>query len=279
MTDRQILWGGLTLGQGDSGYLVTDFSGWDEMPGLTDFSQPRVRSHGDHLGDQFSQARIVTVSGMVVGGQSARDSLVQALLAATPVTSAVGSLTVDLFGEQLTSQARVVRRSIVPGATYEAGSVPFAIQWRCSDPLRYGAAVTASTGLATQGGGLAYPLTYALSYGAASTSGALTLSNPGTASAPIVFVVAGPLTGGFELSGGGMRLTYPFAVPDGQPVTIDTGLGTVTVEGTADRRTNLTNADWMQVPAGSSLSVYFTSLDGSYSSSASVQATVKPAYW
>lgn len=277
MADTEITWAGLTLG-GDSSYSVLTITGWEELPGVKDYSVARVRGHGSHLGDLYAQDRIVTVTGEIVDPVN-RDSLSSALESVSRISSVEQDLTLTLFGVSLTAQARVEQRALTVTTEYDFGHVPFAIQWTCTDPLRYGAAVTSSSGLATQGGGLVYPLTYPLAYGATGTPGVLTLSNPGTADAPIVFVVAGPLTGGFELSGGGMRLTYPFAVPDGQPVTIDTSVGTVTVEGTADRRANLTNADWMTVPAGGSLAVYFTSLDGSYSSSASVQATVKPAYW
>lgn len=277
MSDTQITWGGLTLG-GDTDYPINEITGWEDLSDISDLSSDRARGHGEHVGDLYSRSRIVTVEGEIVDGDN-RDLLVRALRAATPVSSTVADLSVDLFGEALTAGARIVRRALKITPEYDIGNVPFALQWRCPDPLRYGAAVSASTGLPVAGGGLVYPLAYPLSYGADGTPGQLTLSNPGTADAPITFVVSGPLPGGFELSAGGMRLTYPVTVPDGQPVTIDTGTGSVTVEsGTADRRGNLTVADWMHVPAGGELTVQFTSL-GTFDAGALLEATTRPAYW
>lgn len=277
MADTEITWAGLTLG-GDSDYSVLSITGWEELAGLTDMSAARVRGHGDHLGDQFSQARIVTVTGEIVDSVD-RDSLARALESVTSVRSGLQDLTIELFGQALTAQGRIVQRALTIGQEYDFGAVPFALQWRCPDPLRYGPAVTTSTGLPTTSGGLVYPLTYPLSYGSAGSSGQLTLTNSGTADAPILFVVSGSLPNGFEISAAGQRLTYPAAVPSGQPVTIDTGSGSVTVEGTADRRTTLTNADWMQVPAMSSLTVQFTSLGGTYDPAANLTASYRPAYW
>lgn len=280
MADTQVTWRGLTFGtdRGVGDYHVEEINGWDDLPEITSYDQARARGHGDHMGDQFARARIVTVSGNI-SSLRARDSLALALMNASPVGSALEDLTVQTFGRVLTAGARLVRRSLPVGDLYAAGYIPFALQFRCPDPLRYGTPVVAGTPLPSSGGGLTYPLTYPLTYGAAGDSGQLTVSNPGTAPASITFTATGPLPGGFELSAGGMRLTYPVAVPDGQPVTIDTGTGSVTVEGgTADRRGNLTVADWMQVPPGGSLTVQFTSL-GAYDADALLSATVRPAYW
>jgi hypothetical protein len=50
----------------------------------------------------------------------------------------------------------------------------------------------------------------------------------------------------------------------GETLTIDTGEGTIVAEGTADRRGNLTVADWIQVPPLSTITLQFTSLGGAY---------------
>jgi Phage tail protein len=274
VADTEITWRGLTLG-GDSPYVVQSVSGWDDLPEVRSLSAARARGHGEHVGDQFGGARIVTVEGKVAGG--ARDELVRALQDAAPVSSDLEPLTVNMFGRHLTAGARVVRRALTVGLTYGVGETPFALQWRCPDPLRYGPARTASTGLPTSGTGLAYPLTYPLDYGTLGNPGQITLANEGTADAPVVFDVTGPL-GGFEISAGGRRITYPTAVPAGQTVTVDTGAGTVVVEGTSSRRAHLTAADWLHVPAGTALTVQFTSLGGT-DPAATLTARWSAAYW
>jgi hypothetical protein len=248
VADTRVTWRGLDLGGGND-YHVEAITGWDDLPDLSDLSAARARGHGDHVGDLYSQARIVTVTGSIAN-RAARNTLAQAVLAATAVSSAVENLTVDTMGQALTTGARLTRRSLPVGDDYPSGIIPFALQWRCPDPLRYEATQTATTGLPFAGGGLAYPLAYPLDYGAASTPGQITLTNGGTADTPIVFTVTGPLLSGFEISAAGQRITYPVAVPTGQTITIDTGNGSVLVEGTSDRRADLTSADWLQVPAG-----------------------------
>jgi hypothetical protein len=266
VADLEIAWKGITLGGDNSSYLVTDMTGWDELPGLTDLSTARVRGHGDYLGDQFSQSRTVTVTGTIVDDPSVRNALATALQDATLVTSALDTLTITVFGRQLSADARITRRSVTAGPMYGVGVVPFALQWKCPDPLRYGPPQpSVSTGLPTSGGGLVYPLVYPLSYGAAGTPGQVTLTNTGTAPAPFVATVTGSLPNGFQVSSGtGQRIRYETTVPSGETLTIDTGEGTIVAQGTADRRGNLTIADWIQVPPLSSITLQFSSLGGSY---------------
>jgi hypothetical protein len=271
VADLEIVWKGITLGGNNSSYLVTDMTGWDELPGLTDLSTARVRGHGDYLGDQFSQSRTVTVTGTIVDDPSVRNALATALQDATVVTSALDTLTITVFGRQLSAGARITRRSVSAGPMYGVGAVPFALQWKCPDPLRYGPVqASVSTGLPTTGDGLVYPLVYPLTYGAAGTPGQVTLTNTGTAPAPFVANVTGSLPNGFELSSAGQRIRYETTVPSGETITVDTGEGTVVAQGTADRRANLTMSDWIQVPPLSSITLQFSSLGGTYDPAATL---------
>lgn len=278
MADTEVMWSGLTLG-GDTGYILEEITGWEDLPDVTSYDTARSRGHGDHVGDQYARSRIVTVSGKIAN-VSSRDEMARALQNATRVGSAVNNLTVDLLGLALTAGARVTQRSVSIGGNYSVGEIPFAVQWRCPDPLRYGLTQTpASIGLPSTSGGLPYPLSYPLNYGSAGTPGQITLTNSGTADTSILFTVTGPLPSGFEISAGGQRLTYAAEVPAGQVITLDTGTGIVLAEGTADRRGNLTKADWLQVPAGSSITVQFTSLGGTYDAAATLSASWRSAWW
>lgn len=283
MTDTAVTWRGLVLG-GDSDIDVHKITGWDDLDDIdTSLDQARARGHGDHPGPVYGRARIVTVHGAIASRQ-ARDELARALMAVTPVDSAVEDLTIETFGRALTAGARLIGRKLPVAEDYASGYVPFTLQWRCPDPLRYGQPRTAATGLPTAGGGLAWPLFGGgfLDWGDPGDPGQITLTNDGTADAPILFTAtAGPLglPGGFEISAVGERLTLPSAVPPGQTIWIDTADGTVLAEGTADRRAELTHAYWLTVPAETSLTVQFTSLGGAYDPDAQLVATVVSAWW
>lgn len=271
MADLVVEWQGVTIGGGTNPYTVQTISGWDDLPDVVSYDQPRSRGHGDHVGDQFSGPRIVTVEG-TIADLAARDSLAAALQAATRVGSDVADLAITSFNTRLTAGARLLRRSLTVQVGYGAGLIPFALQWKCPDPLRYGPAQAAvSTGLPTSGGGIVYPLVYPLAYGSAGTPGQIVLTNSGTAAAPFVAQVTGPLPSGFQVSSSaGERIRYEYAVAAGETITIDTGEGTVVTQGTADRRGYLTVADWIQVPALSSVTLQFTSLGGAYDAAATL---------
>ncbi len=268
MADTEVTWNGITLG-GDTGYIVQEITGWEDLPDISSYDEPRTRGHGDHVGDQFARSRIVTVTGKIAD-VSSRDDMARALQSVTLVSSVVSDLSVDLLGQSLTAGARIVRRSVGVGMNYSVGEIPFALQWKCPDPLRYGDLLSDSTGLPSTSGGLVFPVAFPADFGTPGDLGLLELGNTGTANAPILFAVTGPLPGGFELSGGGGRIAYPVEVPAGQVVTIDTGTGAVLVEGTSDRRASLT--------AAGSLTVQFTGL-GLYDPEAAVTATWRPAFW
>jgi len=270
VTDLDVVWGGINLNAG-SGFNVESVTGWDDLPEITSYDQPRARGHGDHVGDQFARSRIVTASGSILSS-AARDALSLSLLAASTVTSDVADLTITTFGRTLSAGARLIQRSLPIVAGYGSGYAPFALQWKCPDPLRYGPAQPpVSTGLPTSSGGVVYPLVYPLTYGTAGSPGRMTLTNNGTAAASIVAQITGGLPSGFEIStSDGQRIRYEFAVSAGETLDLDTGEGTLITGGTADRRGYLTVSDWIQVPPLSSLTLQFTSLGGAYDPAATL---------
>lgn len=286
-----ISWRGLTLG-GDGGgrYRIQSIEGWEDLPPVRSGDESRARAHGDHAGQQLATGRTITAKGVFVDRDDTL-GLFLAMQAATPLRDAddptLDELTITSRGRTLTSFARVVRRSLPQDIDNNNGTNKWALQWTAPDPLRWGAVQSPlSTGLPTSGGGLVYPLVYPLSYGTGGNPGQITLTNPGTAPAPIAFQVVGGLPLGWEVSSAGERLTYPVEVPAGQTLFGDTGYGTLLAEGTADRRNNLINADWIQVPAAATdgtpgtSTLQFTSLGGAYDAAAQLLVPQpRGAYW
>jgi hypothetical protein len=280
MTDlskTSITWRDLTVGAGTP-YRMLTLEGWEELPGARYEQQPRTNAHGAHPSPVYSDERIVNATGWCWTSDQ-RDQLLADFRARFTFEDDTEPLTITAAGKTLTAGGQVIaaQPSLLRGQ-WGVGRFGWLLKWRCPDPLRYGAPVTVSTGLPSAGGGLAYPLAYPLDYGATGATGRLTLANSGTAPAPIVFAVTGSLDQGFEISAAGQRLTYPVPVPAGQVIELDTAAGTVLVEGTASRRGNLSNADWMTVPKGGELTVQFTSL-GAFDPAALLAATVSGTNW
>jgi hypothetical protein len=230
----------------------------------------------------WADERTVTVTGTSYSATQ-RDALLIAMQASMALAQDEEPLAVTLAGRTLTASAQLLRFApAVAHGTWNMNLLGWVAMWRCTDPLRYGPSQAAATGLPTSGGGLLYPLTYPLTYGAAGNPGQVTLANAGNADAPIVFTVQGGagsgLDGGFEISAAGQRLTYPTPVGAGETISIDTAQGTVLSMGTGDRRGQLTNADWIVVPAGSSLTVQFTAL-GSSDPAAQLTAQWGDTWW
>lgn len=277
-----ITWRGLTLGGEGGRYRIQSLEGWEDLPSVRSGDESRSRAHGDHSGQHLASGRTVTASGIFIDRDEV-DGLFLALQAATPLRDAndltQDELAITSRGRTLIASARLLRRSLPQDTDNNNGANAWALQWTAADPLRYGPERTASSGLPTDGGGLSYGLGYDLTYGDPGVPGSVVLSNEGTADAPAVFEVTGPLPAGFEIASVGGRITYFGEVAAGQKVVIDTAEGTALIEGTADRRGNLAWADWIQIPAGTALTVTFASLGGDYSATAQLFARYRPAYW
>jgi len=278
------LWRDLTIGYGTA-YRMLTLEGWEELPPARYEKNVRTNAHGAHPSPVYSDERIVGIEGWCWGSDD-RDQLLADFRARMTYEDDTEPLAVTVAGKTLTAGAQLIlaQPTIVRGQ-WGVGRFGWLLKWRCPDPLRYGEARTVSTALPKNGGGLVYPLTYPLGYGVSPTTGQIVLTNAGTSPASIVFAVTGELDQGFEISATGQRLTYPVAVPGAQQIVLDTADGSVMVEGTASRRGNLSNADWMLVPKAApdgtpgTLLVQFTSLGGTRYDGALLAATVQDTYW
>jgi hypothetical protein len=291
LSKTSLTWNDLTIGAGTP-YRMLTLEGWEELPASRYDKQTRTNAHGAHPTPVYSDERIVGVEGYCWTGDD-RDQLLADLRAYVTFDDDPDEdtepLAVTVAGKTLTAGAQLI--AAVPKLTrgeWGVGKFGWLLQWRCPDPRRYGAPQTASTGLPTAGGGLAYPLAYPLDYGPVGVTGRITLTNPGSAAAPILLAVTGGHDVGFEVSAveTGQRLTYPVPVPAGQVIELDTADGSVLVEGTASRRGNLSHADWMLVPrrdpktgVDGVLTLQYTSLGGIPDPNASLAATVSETNW
>lgn len=286
-----VQWRGLVLSsdRAASPFGVRTLAGWDERPDVRLTSIARPAAHGRLSGSALADERIVTLAGQIVSPD--RDALLWELDAAMYLAEPGAPseiLTVTRAGRTLYADAQLTAFRTPTDGEWASGKVPYAIEWRCADPLRYGDPIAPSTGFPTSVGGLRYDL-YTdgaggdlgfLDYGEASASGVVTLSNPGTAAVPVLLQITGPIPSqGFDVIqvGSGKRLTFEDPVGSGSVLVMDGATGAAVIDGNADRAGQLTWRDWPVVPPRSSIQLLFSPRGPR--SDATMTAVFRPGWW
>lgn len=281
LSETVVEWSGLRFFGRTGRYTIHEIDGWEGWQGEWS-GAARPQAHGSFDEGGFVPSRTVRMSGLC-----ATPELRDAFLAELGAHFAPGkqSLTVTRAGRTLMADARLVRYRPV-SVSWATGAFAWEVQWVCPDPLRYGVLLSVSSAFPELVGGLRYPL-YTdgegttlgwLDYGEPSTTGTVELTNTGTAEAWPIFEVAGPTPAdGFEIvaSGTGRRLVYSGHVPAGSRLVIDTGAGTVVIDGVSDR--TLSRFETTPIQPGSSQA--FTFIPRGSRTDAILVASVRPAHW
>lgn len=285
-----VQWRGLTLSSDQSSpFGIRRLLGWDELPDARMDAPARPQAHGRFDTAVWADERIVTLSGQIVSQD--RDALLQELAGSMTWPSGPGrseELVVTRAGRTLRAGARLTAFKTPTDADWSMGAVPFAIEWRCRDPLRYGDPRSYPTTFPVPRGGLEYDL-YTdgagtdlghLEYGEASSTGRVVMENPGTADVWPVFSVDGPIdASGFDIAvvGTDQRVRFSGPVSAGSVLVIDSSSGTAVIDGVADRGGLLTFRDWFPVPAGGSVEIAFIPLGTDLGGQ--LTAVIRPGFW
>lgn len=279
--DFQVEFDGLLLGAGTP-YGITAANGFLDMSGVRASFTPRARAHGGYTEPHFGGGAILDLA-LDINATSSTSfaSAVLALESGTYPQQATRPLWFQFPGHTLrTMQVQVLRRAIPLTQAFTFGLVQqAALQFYAPDPLKYGQSQSGTAGLPSTTGGLAYPLTYPLAYGTV-TAGTTSATNVGSADSHPLLTVTGPQdSAGFQITviEDGLTLQYTGGLGATDSVVIDTGTGSVLLNGT-DRRSLLSYSAWPVIPAGQTRTFAFTTL-GSYQPAASLQVTWAPAYW
>lgn len=290
LSGTTVTWRGLTFvgsrGDGSQPWIDT-LEGWEDLPDARQDSDPRPQQHGRFDAEVFSDERVVMLTGACFSPADRDARLVELGAVMGFRTGPPEPLTIDHAGRVLTGFARLRRYKPTIGNGWAAGHFPFAVEWVCSDPLRYGAPITAVAGFPVAGGGLAYPLytnrvvrTGGLWFGARSTSGRILLTNSGDADAWVSYTIDGPLAvEGCEIAVVGTGLLHRFqgAIPAGSTVLVEGATGTVLMDGYSDRSGQMTRMDPLVVPAHGSLELALIPLGST--SAAVLSASFMPGWW
>lgn len=170
----EIAWAGFGAGEGGE-FQVEKLTGW---LGLTD---PSGSSRAN---------RTVMATGWCSG---ADDALARFMAQTAP--NGTYELTIAHAGRTLSVDADVLRAApTLDWETYDGGFFEWSVQWGCDGHLLYGAPVTVLSMLAQPGTGLALPTSLPASFPANPVGGSFSTVNDGTATAPAVYTLRGPMT-------------------------------------------------------------------------------------
>lgn len=236
----------------------TAIVGWTDGTAARRDNTVRPVSSGDFIEPYTFSSRLISLSGTAVAGstselQSMRDRLVGLLQQGEYVEMSVETSTATRY-------AYVGLEGAVQWTQQMDTVAVFKIDLYAPDPYIYGVEKTVNVGSTTvAGGGLTYPLSYALNYNVENPNlQDSTITNRGNAPAWPKFSVTGDFYSGFILSDGGDRkVTYNGMVTKSSPVIIDMAKGTAIQNG-VDKSVHISERDWFYISPEETMRPTFT---------------------
>ncbi|MCK2242316.1 MULTISPECIES: phage tail domain-containing protein [unclassified Crossiella] len=279
---------------GGAEIVVTDESGWFSSAPVRTGREDRPDTHGTYRAPTWRGAAVITLAGW--------------LWAPNPVTRRAAEIRLaglcsdphalyPLRHNDTSTGEDSVRLVELDGPVLINQQGPrhagWSLQLAAPDPARYSAYPnTLSTGLPRDGGGLDWDtgglgsLDFTggglggLDFGTPSSTGALTLTNPGSAPAWPAFTITGPVQFPEVIDPAtGAGLAFAGDLAAGQRLVIDTHphRRTVTRDGIGGFRPYLRQAAWLSVPPGGALTVAFRAT--SYTADALLTAAWHTTWW
>ncbi|GAA2112415.1 hypothetical protein GCM10009759_55120 [Kitasatospora saccharophila] len=240
----RIVWNGLTMGPGTQ-YAVADLPDLDDMPEIRSADVDRGQAHGTWTGEDYTSARVITLS-VLLRGTDPDDlgRLVTALRAAVQPCAEPQQLQFLDRGVMVIAKPR--KRSIPYDATTLLPSTTAHLMFYAADPLVYSLDQhSLSTTAYAPASGRSYPRTYPWVYGTGSTAGTLQCVNSGGSPTFPVLRIDGPAVNPvIQLTETSAVLALTTTLGPGEYVIIDTASRAVLHMGTTPRR------DWISgIPA------------------------------
>lgn len=269
----------------DGPYYLTDVEGWSNPPDASAQDRAISGGHGSAKMPMIRGSRTVTLSGVCVG-KDVRDQLLRRLDDAMAFGFDEGETSSPLAGyvagQVLTADAQLQRYApLTQKQMWGRGVFPWSIQWRCPDPLRYGAYRSETSVIGQSGAGLTLPLALPAAFPANPIGGQITINNPGNARTPVVLSLQGPLDQpGVIVNGGTARqrsTEYPLTLSDSDRLVIDTSSGGALLNGAyrAPRLGSSLTKKLELMPGVNSVAA----LGIAGASSPTLTVLYRPAYW
>ncbi|MEO3974261.1 phage tail protein [Streptomyces sp. CAU 1734] len=239
--DGQIQWAGVLFGPGTPFEIDRQgLTGWEDLPEVDSSDADRPTSHGSWPGAQYARPR--RIGGQLwllpAPGTDPAETM-RTLRRSLALHDREQWLAVRIHGETLAVRARVVQRVIPADRNLlTQGVARVSVQWLATDPRRYAVEEQlGTTGVPKPPTGLTWPLTWPLNWGDATVTGDVTILNEGSAPAHPVIAFRGPCGNpALNDTAGGRRLRYLIDLAAEDELVVDTGAGTVLLNGTASMR-------------------------------------------
>ncbi len=238
--DGQLEYNDYVLGD-DVVTFMESINGWDDLPGVDSSNTLRPASHGAWVGKKLVGQRIIVWAGKIsTEVRSDWEDTVKTLRDKFTVTMGTEelSIVVRTRNEMRMAFGTVTSRQIPIDYAYSYYGAKVTIQFECSDPRLYSlgenSVFISTPPLSSEG--LDYPLVYPLDYGAEVVANSLIVVNAGNAPSPMTLNFIGPVTNPELInSTTGERLGFDIVLTADDILTVNTRLGTVVLNGTADR--------------------------------------------
>lgn len=248
---------GLALGDG-SPYELVAISGLLDLPEVRSSDRTLLRRHGLLPGDDFLGGRSVALTLEVQADDAgalgaALDDLLEAFRVGPGEEPFVFQFPGVAGGGKRLVYARTRKRSAPLDLSFLYGRARVEVELFATDPRLYGFVEHSGTSpLPTAGGGVSFPMTYPVSFGALSTGGTIVATNAGTFPTSPFFRIDGPVTDPrIENLTTGESLVLDISVGAGEFLTIDVEARTVLLGGKASRYSSLeSSSTWWDLEPG-----------------------------
>lgn len=221
--------------------FMQSIDGWEDLPSVDSSNTLRPASHGAWVGKKLVGQRIITWTGRFsTENREDWETAIENLKSAFNVPVGVEESTIVVRTRNTVGMCfgTVSARMIPLDYQYSYYGATVKIQFECSDPRKYslGEHSVFISMPSESTDGLDYPLVYPLDYGAEVLASQLIVNNTGSAPTPVILNFTGPVTNPVLINQTTQeRLGFDIVLTMDDVLTVDTRLGTVLLNGTADR--------------------------------------------
>lgn len=264
-------WSGNYIADDGTKWFVAEDAGWFEPVEDRVFSSDKPSDDGIYSSDNLDAARVITLTGWCCAPDTATADSARNQFSALLKRGHLFQLLVE---EPVVDKTAMVKRAGGRAAMYSPREFNWQLILTAPDPRKFSAVLHSDTTKLAQDalGGVQWDGsagTTGVQWGGpagstgvvwqsgAGENGVFQLANAGTADAPIVFTVAGPVTDPSIIrTDTGDTIQWIGTVPTGSVLQIDTGTGAVLLNG-GNQRPLLSKADFFTIPAASVIDVAF----------------------